>query len=151
MQRTITARTIYNRYAALFRMPLAENLAYLGNFISATLAMVMFMWIFGMLWRAVFTHQGVDRIAGMTFNDTLWYLLMAELVVLSKPLLAMEIAGVHPKRLHCLRPDAAVPLRALSPESLCGPFRASLNLVAGGIVVWGWPGRPLSGAGLCRP
>ena len=72
MQRTITSRTTFNRYAALFRMPLAENLAYFGNFASATLAMVMFMWIFGMLWQAVFTSQDVDRIAGMTLNDTLW-------------------------------------------------------------------------------
>ncbi len=138
MPRTITARTIYNRYAALFRMPLAENLAYLGNCASATMAMVMFMWIFGMLWRAVFAYQGVDRIAGMTLEDTLWYLLMAELVVLSKPLLAMEIA--ESIQSGSIAYDLMRPyhfgLFHLSRFAGHVAFRASLNLVAGGIVIW---------------
>lgn len=144
MQRTITARTLYNRYAALFRMPLAENLAYLGNFASATLAMVMFMWIFGMLWRAVFAYRGVDQIAGMTLDDTLWYLLIAELVVLSKPLLAMEIA--ESIQSGSIAYDLMRPyhfgLFHLSRFAGHVAFRASLNCVAGGIVVWALAGPP---------
>ncbi len=150
MQRTITTRTTFNRYAALFRMPLAENLAYFGNFASATLAMVMFMWIFSMLWQAVYTSQGVDRIAGMTLNDTLWYLLIAELVVLSKPLLAKEIADSI--QTGSIAYDLIRPyhygLYHLSRYAGHVVFRAGLNLLAGGIVVWLLAGPPPTWLGI---
>lgn len=92
MLRVNTARTEISRYAALFRMPLAEHLAYTGSLASAAIAMVVFMSIFGMLWRTVFAAQAAESIAGLTLQQTLWYMLVTELVVLSKPLLAKEMA-----------------------------------------------------------
>lgn len=144
MQKTLTARTVCNRYAAIFRIPFAENLAYLGNFASAMLAMVLFMWVFGMLWQTVFAFQGVDRIAGLTLNDTLWYLLMAELVVLSKPLLAVEIS--ESIKSGAIAYDLVRPYRFglyhLSRYAGQVVFRAGVNLVAGGCVVWLLAGPP---------
>ncbi len=137
-------RTVYNRYAAIFHIPFAENLAYIGNWVSATLSMAMFMWIFGMLWQTVFTFQGVDRIAGLTLNDTLWYLLLAELVVLSKPLLAVMIAESIQNG--AIAYDLVRPyhfsLYHLSRYAGHVVFRASVNLMAGGTVVWLLVGPP---------
>lgn len=144
MLKTIPGLTAFNRYAAIFRIPFAENLAYVGNLISATLAMVMFMWIFGMLWKTVFTFQGVDRIAGLTLKDTLWYLLLAELVVLSKPLLAVEIS--QSIRSGSIAYDLMRPyhfgLYHLSRYAGSVALRAGVNLAAGATVVWLLVGPP---------
>ncbi len=144
MQKALTARTVCNRYAAIFRMPFAENLAYLGNLASTMLVMVMFMWIFGMLWQTVFAFQGVERIAGLTLKDTLWYLLMAELVVLSKPLLAVEIS--ESIKSGSIAYDLVRPyhfgLYHLSRYTGHVALRAGVNLIAGGTVVWLLVGPP---------
>ncbi len=144
MPKTLTFRIVCNRYAAIFRMPLAENLAYIGNWASAMLGMVMFMWIFGMLWQTVFALQDTERIGGLTLNDTLWYLLMAELVVLSKPLLAVEIS--ESIQSGAIAYDLVRPYRFgfyhLSRYAGHVVFRAVMNLVAGGTTVWLLVGPP---------
>lgn len=150
MRKTLTLKTVFNRYLALFRMPLAENWAYLGNVFSSLIAITMFMWIFGMLWRAVFTAQGAVSIAGLTLNDTLWYLLMAETVVLSKPLLAQEISDsikTGSVAYDLVRPYS-FGLYHLSRYAGHVVFRAGLNLLAGSVVVWWLVGPPPTWAGI---
>ncbi|MYA03766.1 MAG: hypothetical protein F4Y37_04035 [Caldilineaceae bacterium SB0664_bin_22] len=150
MQRTLSTRTLLNRYGALFRMPLLENLAEVGNVVSAVLVMTMFMWVFAMLWQAVFAAQGTDLIAGLTLKHTLWYLLMAELVVLSKPLLAEEISDSI--KTGSIAYDLMRPLDFglfhLSRYAGHVAFRACVNLLAGGIVVWLLVGPPPAWQGL---
>lgn len=146
----IATRTTLNRYGALFRMPLAENLAYAGQLAAASLTMVMFMWIFGMLWRTVYAFQGASRMAGLTLNDTLWYLLIAETVVLSKPRLAVDIADSI--KSGAIAYDLMRPYRFslyhLSRYAGYVALRAGLNALAGGAVVWLMAGPPPSWFGL---
>lgn len=150
MQRTLSTRTLFSRYGALFRMPLSENLAEMGNVVSAVLVMAMFMWVFGMLWQAVFAAQGTEQIAGLTLNHTLWYLLMAELVVLSKPLLAEEISDSI--KTGNIAYDLIRPLNFglfhLSRYAGHVVFRAGVNLLVGGAVVWLLAGPPPAWHGL---
>jgi ABC-type uncharacterized transport system permease subunit len=117
-------------------MPLSENLMEVGNVVSAVLVMTMFMWVFAMLWQAVFAAQGTDQIAGLTLKHTLWYLLMAELVVLSMPLLAEEISDSV--KTGSIAYDLMRPLDFglfhLSRYAGHVAFRACVNLPAGGAV-----------------
>lgn len=150
MQNTVTARTVLNRYAALFRMPLGENLAYLGHSASAMIAMAIFMWVFSMLWQTVFAFRGEPRIAGLTLQDTLWYLLMAEMVVLSKPPLSVEISDSIKSgaiAYELMRPYN-FGLYHLSRYAGHIVFRAALNLVAGSAVVWLLVGPPPAWSGV---
>lgn len=81
-----------SKYWAIFRTQLANNLAYLGDVAMRSVAILLFMWIFAQLWRTTYRAMGVTEMAGLTVRDTLWYLLLAEVIVLSKPNLARSIA-----------------------------------------------------------
>jgi hypothetical protein len=46
----------------------------------------MFLWIFAQLWRATYrvaADQSGEMISGLTLNDTLWYLMVTEAIILS--------------------------------------------------------------------
>ena len=51
-----------------------------------------FMWIFYQLWRVTFTAAGTAEINGLTLRDTLWYLMLAETIELSRPRLGNAIS-----------------------------------------------------------
>ena len=50
------------------------------------------MWIFMNLWRVTYGATGASSIAGLTLADTMWYLMMAEAVMLSKHELSETIS-----------------------------------------------------------
>ena len=52
--------------------------------LGRSLLIVLFMWIFMNLWRVTYGATGTRSIAGLTLADTMWYLMMAEAVMLSK-------------------------------------------------------------------
>lgn len=80
------------KYRAIFTTSLINSLAYPGELIGRSLIMVPFMWIFFQLWKITFAAGGVVSINGMTLRDTLWYLMVAETVELSKPFLVRTIS-----------------------------------------------------------
>lgn len=79
-----SAAAVAGKYWAVFRTQLVNSLAYPIDLLGRSLAIVLFMWIFMNLWRVTYGATGASSIAGMTLADTMWYLMMAEAVMLSK-------------------------------------------------------------------
>ncbi len=83
------------KYFAIFRVTLINNLAYPGELIGRSLMILPFMWIFYQLWRVTFAASGAsgtDTINGLTVPMTIWYLLLAETIDLSRPRLGNTIS-----------------------------------------------------------
>jgi ABC-2 type transport system permease protein len=85
-------RTPPAKYWAVFRMQLQNSFAYPLDLLGRSLSILLFMWVFVNLWRVTYAAVGEESIAGLTLRDTLWYLLMAEAVLLSKPDLSRSIS-----------------------------------------------------------
>jgi ABC-2 type transport system permease protein len=83
---------IIDKYLTILKIQLVNNFAYPGDLFSRSLMIVVFMWVFAQLWRATYRASGQETIAGLSLQDTLWYLMMAESIVLSKPRLSTEVA-----------------------------------------------------------
>jgi len=118
--------------------------AYPLDLAARSLSIVLFMVVFFGLWRTTYAAQGAASIAGLTLRDTLWYLMLAETVVLSRPRLTQQIAAqvkdgsiayVLNKPYSFLLYQAAV---SLGDSAL----RLAFNAAAGGAVVWLLVGPP---------
>ncbi|MDE0633599.1 MAG: ABC-2 family transporter protein [Caldilineaceae bacterium] len=82
--RNPSAAAVAGKYWAIFRTQLVNSLAYPIDLLGRSLLIVLFMWIFMNLWRVTYGATGARSIAGLTLADTMWYLMMAEAVMLSK-------------------------------------------------------------------
>jgi len=82
----------FRKYWSIFQITFVNSLAYPGELIGRSLMIVPFMWIFYQLWKVTFQATGVDNINGMTLYSTMWYLMMAETIELSRPMLARTIS-----------------------------------------------------------
>ena len=81
------------KYGAIFTTQLQSAAAYPLDLAARSLAIVLFMVVFFGLWRAAYAGQGGGTIAGLSLRDTLWYLMLAETIMLSRPRLAQTIAA----------------------------------------------------------
>lgn len=141
------------KYWAIFQIQLQNGLAYPADLALRSLAIVIFMWIFTQLWKATYSFQGSSNgeLSGLTLSATLWYLMLAETIVLSKPRLARSIAQAVK--------DGSIAYILNKPYNFL-VYQASIglgdsiismvfNLIAGGVTVWilvgpppdprGWP------------
>lgn len=132
------------KYWAIFKTQLVHSLSYPADLLSRSLTIVLFLWIFSHLWAAAYESAGQERISGLSRRDTLWYLMIAEVIVLSRPRLAGAIAeGVKDGSIAYLlnRPynfllyQAGVGLGDSALRLLC-------NLLAGGALTWIMVGPP---------
>ncbi len=132
------------KYGAIFKTQLVYSLAYPADLLGRSLTIVLFLWIFAHLWAAAYESVGQERIAGLSRRDTLWYLMIAEVIVLSRPRLAGAIAeGVKSGSIAYLlnRPynfllyQAGVGLGDSALRLLC-------NILAGGALTWAMVGPP---------
>ncbi len=74
------------KYWAIFRTEMLNRLTYAGDLALQSTSILLFLWIFLQLWKATYnaTSSG-GTIGGLTLRETMWYLMIAESVVLSKP------------------------------------------------------------------
>jgi len=140
-----------NKYWSIFKTQVVNSLAYPGDNIGRSLLIIPFMWIFFQLWKVTFAANGTEAINGMTLHDTLWYLMLAETIELARPLLARTIAeNVKDGSIaYLLNKPYDFMLYQLSTSMGETVFRAVLNALVGGTVVWllvgpppdprGWP------------
>ncbi|HMQ31795.1 MAG TPA: ABC-2 family transporter protein [Chloroflexaceae bacterium] len=132
------------KYWAIFTIQLQSAAAYPLDLAARSLSIVMFMVVFFGLWRSTYAAQGATSIAGLTLRDTLWYLMLAETVVLSRPRLAQQIAAQVK--------DGSIAYLLNKPYSFLlyqaaaglgdSALRLVFNAAAGGAVVWLLVGPP---------
>jgi ABC-2 type transport system permease protein len=139
------------KYWSIFKIQLINSLAYPGELIGRSLMILPFMWIFYQLWRVTFAAAGADEINGLTVAMTVWYLMLAETIELSRPRLGNAISDAVK--------DGSIAYILSKPydfllyhySSSMGEtiFRGLINALLGGAMVWllvgpppdalGWP------------
>ena len=132
------------KYWFIFQTTLVNSLAYPGELVGRSLMMIPFMWIFFQLWKVTFQAAGSDVINGLTLQDTLWYLMMAETIELGRPPLARTISeNIKDGSIaYLLNKPYDFMLYQLSSSMGETIFRAILNAIFGGATVWFLVGAP---------
>jgi ABC-2 type transport system permease protein len=139
----------FRKYWAIFQITLLNSLAYPGELIGRSLMIVPFMWIFYQLWNVTFQAAGSDTISGMTLYSTMWYLMMAETIELSRPALARTISeNVKDGSIaYILNKPYSFLLYQFSNSMGETVFRALMNALFGSAMVWWLVGSPPSPLG----
>jgi ABC-2 type transport system permease protein len=134
----------FRKYWAIFQITLLNSLAYPGELFGRSLMIVPFMWIFYQLWNVTFKSSGTGTINGMTLYSTMWYLMMAETIELSRPLLSRTISdNVKDGSIaYILNKPYSFILYQFSNAMGETVFRAMMNAVMGSAVIWWLVGRP---------
>jgi ABC-2 type transport system permease protein len=132
------------KYFAIFRVTLINSLAYPAELIGRSLIILPFMWIFFQLWRVTFTASNAEVINGLTLHDTLWYLMLAETIELSRPRLGNTISEAvkDGSIAYFLNKPYDFLLYHFSTSMGETIFRAVLNALLGGAAVWWLVGSP---------
>ena len=132
------------KYWAIFKTQLINSLAYPGEILWRSAAILIFLWVFTYLWHVAFANTESDTIAGLTLHDTLWYLMLAETIELSRPRFAQTIAqSVKDGSIaYLLCKPYDFLLYQLSVNAGDTVFRMLLALLFGSALVWGMVGPP---------
>lgn len=144
-------RMAFRKYWAIFQTQIISRMAYPFDLAAQSVTILIFLWIFLQLWRTTYHAVGQTTLAGLTLANTLWYLMLAETIVLSTPRLSRtigdsvkdgSIAYLLNKPFNYLLYQVSVGLG----DSLTHLF---FNAVIGGALVWllvgpppdprGWP------------
>lgn len=70
------------KYIATIIASIKTSWAYIGEILYGTTFMLIIMFIFTALWKVTFAENG-NLLAGLSYKETVWYLLVAESIVLS--------------------------------------------------------------------
>ena len=134
------------KYWAIFQITLINSIAYPGELIGRSLLIVPFMWIFYQLWKVTFNAAGTETINGMTLYSTMWYLMMAETIELSRPRLANVISdNVKDGSIaYILNKPYDFILYQFSSSMGEVLFRSVMNAFFGSLVIWWMVGPPPS-------
>jgi ABC-2 type transport system permease protein len=79
------------KYAAIGRLSLRNQFAYVYDFLTRSLFMIIIMYIFIQLWRVTFQGEGSDLIEGYSYEQIIWYIIFAEAITLASPSIATRI------------------------------------------------------------
>lgn len=79
------------RYVAVAAIQVRAAMAYPGDAIGRALSIALFVLVFQHLWTATFAGRG-QAVAGLTVHDVVWYVAVAEAVMLSQPRTASLLA-----------------------------------------------------------
>jgi len=137
------------KYWFLFTTQVVNSLAYPGELLGRSLLILPFMWIFYQLWRVTFQAAGSTEINGMTLPMTLWYLMLAETIELSRPRLGNTISEAvkDGSIAYILSKPYDFLLYHYSTSMGETIFRAVFNALFGGAIVWWLVGAPPSPLG----
>jgi ABC-2 type transport system permease protein len=126
------------------RITLRNQLAYLLDFFVRTVFLLIILYIFLQLWKATFDGEGEQVIAGYSFAQIIWYLIVSESITLAMPSLSLRIEEEVK--------SGDVAYRLTRPIGYVGYHYASylgevalkvlVNLLIGGalgVLVFGWP------------
>ncbi|MDQ6660941.1 MAG: ABC-2 family transporter protein [Chloroflexota bacterium] len=79
------------KYAAVLRVSIANNLAYLMEVFFRGLFLIVLMFVFVQLWTVTYASRHVNVFNGFHMNDMIWYLAATETIALSLPPLTRQI------------------------------------------------------------
>ncbi len=133
-----------SKYRAVLATELAHNLAYPGELAVRSVAIVIFLWVFFHLWSATYASAGRPAIHGLTLENTMWYLMLAEAIVLSKPRHAEKVAeAVREGTIaHLLNKPYSFPLYQAAVGLADSVLPLTANVATGGTLVWWLAGPP---------
>ena len=80
----------YGKYAAIGKVTVKNQLAYVMDFLMRTAFLVIIIYVFMQLWGATY-GEGGGTIAGYTFHQMIWYLIISESMTLATPSLSARI------------------------------------------------------------
>ena len=80
------------KYSAIAQINLQNSLAYAGEMAYRSIFMIVILYVFVQLWRVTYQAAGTATIAGLSFRDTLWYLVMTETIELSRTRFANQMS-----------------------------------------------------------
>jgi ABC-2 type transport system permease protein len=132
------------KYLAITRTQIINSAAYPLDLATRSLMIVMFMFVFMQLWHSTYRALGQSNIAGLSLNETMWYLMIAETIVLSKPRLTNAIAEQvkDGSIAYLLNKPYNFLLYHFSVALGDGVIRMAFNALAGGAIVWLMIGPP---------
>ena len=132
------------KYWELFKVQVVNSLAYPGELIGRSLIIIPFMWIFYQLWSVTFQAANATEINGMTLRMTLWYLMIAETIELSRPRLGNTISDAvkDGSIAYILSKPYDFLLYHFATSMGETIFRAVFNAILGSALVWWLVGAP---------
>ncbi len=135
-----------SKYWYIFQIQVLNSLAYPGELIGRSLMIIPFMWIFAQLWKVTYAAAGTGEINGLTLQDTLWYLVITETIELSRPRVGNNIADAvkDGSIAYVLNKPYNFLLYQFSTSMADTVFRAVMNAIFGGVVMWALIGPPPS-------
>lgn len=79
------------KYLAVLRVSIANNLAYITEVFFRGMFLLVFMFVFLQLWTVTYAAKGVHTLSGYRITDMIWYLAATETIALSLPPLTRQI------------------------------------------------------------
>jgi ABC-2 type transport system permease protein len=126
------------KYAAVGRVTVASQTAYLSEMALRTTFLALILYIFVQLWTVTYDAMGRQTIAGLSVAQMVWYLMITEAILLSRPRMTAEIdeqVRAGDVAYHLIRPYDYVAFRlaAYLGERL---LRLAISLVVGTGLAW---------------
>jgi len=66
------------KYAAIMRVSIANNLAYMMEVFFRALLLVVLVFVLGQLWTTTYTNRGITTLDGFSISDMVWYLVIID-------------------------------------------------------------------------
>jgi ABC-2 type transport system permease protein len=79
------------KYLAVGRITLATQAAYRSEMLLRTLFLAMILYVFVQLWSVTYEAMGQRVVAGFSVAQMIWYLMLTESILLSRPRMTLEI------------------------------------------------------------
>ncbi|KQX69093.1 ABC transporter permease [Paenibacillus sp. Root444D2] len=79
------------KYAFIGKITLRNQLAYVADFLIRSLFLLLILYIFLQLWQTTFRGEGTETIAGFSFKQIMWYLVITESMILASPSLCSRV------------------------------------------------------------
>lgn len=79
------------KYAFIGRITLRNQLVYALDFVVRSLFLLLILYIFLQLWQTTFRGEGSATIAGYSFKQIMWYLIVTEAMTIASPSLCSKV------------------------------------------------------------
>ena len=79
------------KYLAIAETTARSNLAYIGEVASRFVFLAVILYIFQRLWQVTYSQTGASQLGGYTLKEMVWYLTIAESIMMSAPRVAQLV------------------------------------------------------------